>query len=337
MSFEKCPFISVCIASYNYAGYLPKGFEAIKKQKFKDYEIIYLDDASTDSSVDVIQGFIKENPDMQIALAVHATNQGLLQTKTDLLKLATGKYVMLCDADDWMTDDCLDKLAQKAYESNADRVISQVFDINENGKLLQIQDFAKRPSKWLWNLHHGCLYKREIIEKNNIEILLYPDDVYMTTLFNFYSKNVAWIEEPLYYWLVHEKSTGRKKRDDIENIVSAFKDIIMFVNAIKEERQDDGQEIGLLMVKIYYLQLFHELKKCDLKEKIIAYSKLKNCMMEVYPEYLQNCYLKIRGIKPARDYAMKIMRLGKTLEKMHMLGIALMGYHFLSQWIVFDQ
>lgn len=339
MSFEVKPFISICIASYNYSEYLIRGFEAIKKQKFKDYEIIYLDDASMDDSVKIIQGFIKNNPDVNITLKRHFQNRGLLYTKTELLELATGKYVMLCDADDWMADNCLDVLASKAKESDADRIISQVYDINNNGKILQVQDFASVPSKWLWNLHHGCLYRREIIKKNNIKILLYPDDVYLTTAYNQYCNKVEWVSEPLYYWLVHEKSAGRKQKDDIEEIFDNFWKISCFIVRIKDKVQEknDIEEINLLLIKLYYLQLFHELKMCSLTNKIKMYHRLKRCMKNIYPSYLNNSFLKIRGQNPARKYAMNVMRLGSLLEKMHLMWMGLIGYHLVSKWIMFDQ
>ena len=53
------PFITIGIASYNYANYLPEAFEAIRNQKFRDFEILYCDDGSTDESVEVIKGFIQ--------------------------------------------------------------------------------------------------------------------------------------------------------------------------------------------------------------------------------------------------------------------------------------
>lgn len=49
------PFLTIGIASYNYSRYLYSAFEAIKKQAFSDYEILYCDDGSTDDSVEVIK------------------------------------------------------------------------------------------------------------------------------------------------------------------------------------------------------------------------------------------------------------------------------------------
>lgn len=339
MSDRDKPYLSICIASYNYAQYLERGLNAIKRQHFKDFEIIYLDDASTDNSAEIICGFIKDNPDMRISFKRHSENKGLTYTKTELLKLATGKYIMLCDADDWMADNCLEILVARAKTSDADRIISQVFDVDINGRVLQIQDFSKNPSKWLWNLHHGCLYKKTIIDKCNIRLLLYPDDVYLTTICNQYCKKVEWISEPLYYWLVHNESAGRKKKKDVVKILEDFHNIIHFVNQVKEiiQEEQDKEEINLLLIKLYYLQLFHELKRCNLREKMQMYYRLKCEMKSNYPSFLNNPFLKIRGQRPARNYAMNIMRLGCFLEKIHMMWLGLIVYHLLCKWVIFDQ
>lgn len=339
MSSPNQPFISICIASYNYGKYLKRGFEAIRKQKFKDYEVIYLDDASRDDSVRLIQGFIRENPAMNISLIVHSENKGLLKTKTELLKAAAGEYVMLCDSDDWMADDCLEVLAKRAAESGADRIISQVYDVKEDGKILQIQDFAEKPSKWLWNLHHGCLYRREIIESNHLEILLYPDDVYLTTNVNRFSGRIEWISRPLYYWLVHNSSAGRKKRvNDGWPILQQFLKISDYILEMREiVREQEKEEVNLLLIKLYYLQIFHEIKKFSLPGKLKTYYELNRRMEQIYPSYLENRFLRYGGEQPARKYAMKVMRLGRFLEKTHVMWLALTAYHFLNKWIEFDQ
>ena len=52
------PYITIGIASYNYGKYLRRAFEAIKRQKFRNFEVLYCDDGSTDESVTIIQSFI---------------------------------------------------------------------------------------------------------------------------------------------------------------------------------------------------------------------------------------------------------------------------------------
>lgn len=339
----QCPFISICIASYNYAQYLKRGFDAIKRQKFKEFEIIYIDDCSQDNSREIIAGFIKENPDMRIRYYQNNQNMGLLYTKTQLIYKAQGKYIMLCDADDWMAKKCLEKLAHAAQNDNSDRIISEVCNIDANGKILQIQDFGKNPTKWLWNIHHGCLYKRELLVQNHIEIEGVPDDVYLTTQINRYSTKISWIHEPLYYWLVHPDSEGRKNETDINVITEHFKQTIHYIDeTIHEASHGNGPGetsslLELLLMKVYYLQLFHTMRYYPLPKKISGYRTLQHMMKKAHPHYLKNPCLRMGKRMPVREYARKIIVCCVALERLHLMLLGIMGYHVISKFIYFDQ
>lgn len=346
---SKKPFISIAIASYNYGKYLERGFEAIKNQnvedeseKYFDMEIVYLDDASTDDSIEIIEHIISTNSNMNIRLVKNVKNEGILRTKTRLINECQGTYIMFCDADDWMAEDCLLKLAKAAKAENADRVISQVYDIDEKGKILQIQDFPKKPSKWLWNIHHGCLYKRSILVDNNIEILYEPDDVYMITRFNQYAEKISWIYEPLYYWFVHKDSAGRKNigEEAIEKAKQDFLNVINYVDDAAKNMKLNGKEskqiLELLIIKIYYLQIFHVSRYFSVKQKLQCQHELQKLIKSKHPGYLHNDFL-YRGESPMRRYATGIIRLSAFLERLHLMKIGLIGYHMLGKIIYLDQ
>ena len=114
------PLFTIGIASYNYANYIKKLLSSIKEQTFKDYEILISDDFSTDNSLQVINEFIEENPDLCVRVIVAEKNEGLVANKNKLIKNCNGKYLMLCDADDWMSKDCLSEIAKKIAEENED-------------------------------------------------------------------------------------------------------------------------------------------------------------------------------------------------------------------------
>ena len=344
------PFISIAIASYNYGKYLQRGFEAIKRQTFKDIEIVYLDDASTDNSVSTIMQIIQNNAEMNIRLIQNTTNNGLLYTKTRLIQECSGTYIMLCDADDWMTDNCLAKLAEKAKAEDADRIVSEVYDINEEGKIIQIQDLPPNPSKWLWNIHHGCLYKRSLLIDNDIRILHDPDDVYMITKFNQYVQRISWIHEPLYYWYVHDDSEGRRKaegksyekvQEDFAIVIQYIDDTISYVSKeqmAKDNLQtEDASLLELLLMKVYYLQLLHVARHFSIREKIKCQDVLSKLMKQFHPQYLYNKYLNSNIESPMRDYATKIIKFCAWLERMHLMKIGLVGYHFLNKIVYLDQ
>lgn len=341
---DNIPFISIAIASYNYSRYLRRAVEMIKKSYFRDFEIVYCDDCSTDNSVEVINEIINENADIKIRLIKNQTNLGILKTKTRLIYECTGKYIMICDADDYMAEHCLDRLAVVAKKTNADRIVSEVYDIEvrEDGerKVIQKQDIPQNTSKWLWNLNHGCLYKREIFLNNHIELDFIPDDVCLTVYFSRFSKSVAWIRKPLYYWCVHEDSAGRKKdiKEQFNRLVNDFALAVDKIDSVAEKYTDINKEdLELLIVKLYYLQIYHGLKKYSLKDKYKAYEKLKVLMDNRKTGYLENYYIKHSGKMPLRKYAKIIVLFSSVMERFHLMKAGLLGYHLLSKVFYFDQ
>lgn len=347
MEIKKSPLISIGIASYNYGGYLTKGFDAIKNQKFNDFELIYVDDASTDRSVEIIRGFIKRNPQMRIKLFVNEENKGLIYTKNRLIEEAEGKYLMLCDADDWMAENCLSILSKSVVKDFPDHVSAEVVDITEKGKILQIQNIADNQSKWLWNINHCSLYRKEILDKYHIRIEGYPDDVFLSVSFAQHCYKAIWIKEPLYYWLVHEDSAGRRcleeEQKNPSTLVKQFIAVVRLIQKVVNEISEEGKEdediclLELLLIKIYYLQIFHEAKKFALSEKLECYSLLHQQFLKFNRGYLNNPFLFQKTQMPLRDYAAKIIRLSSFLERIHLFRVALIGYHFFSKFIYFDQ
>lgn len=93
------PLVSVVVPNYNYARYLPQRIESILAQTFTDFELILLDDASTDESTSVLEQY-RENPHVT-QIVVNATNTGSpFKQWMKGIGLARGKYVWIAEADD---------------------------------------------------------------------------------------------------------------------------------------------------------------------------------------------------------------------------------------------
>ena len=105
------PKVSFLIPVYNRAKYLPLALRSVQNQSLRDIEIVCLDDGSTDSSVEVIEKFQKDDP--RIVLYKHEKNMGLVTTRAHLSQYAKGKYLMCFDPDDAY---CSPDIAKKAYE-----------------------------------------------------------------------------------------------------------------------------------------------------------------------------------------------------------------------------
>lgn len=93
------PALSVIIPNYNHAKFLPRCFEAIIKQDFQDFEIVVIDDGSTDNSVELIQEFQSKHP-TKIKFYRNLINQGVSPAVNRAIEFTEGKYIAFLSADD---------------------------------------------------------------------------------------------------------------------------------------------------------------------------------------------------------------------------------------------
>lgn len=325
------PFITVGIASYNYARYLPRAFEAIKRQAFRDIEILYCDDGSTDDSAAVIQGFIRQNPEMNIRL-ICGKNGGVMENKNRILKNAKGKYLMLCDADDWMDDTCLEKLAQKAEETNADRIIAGFRNVIDRGETLetgQVEYLPDHPSRWNQFQHHGCLYKTAVYREHDIYFRPdhYPDDFDYVERFNLHCGSAAYVREVLYNFYHNGKSTSATC-DPASRwyYLNLFGEITKLAGSLLGRLGgDDYWELEAAVMRIYFANLRSGVRNRE------EYRKQKAMLTAVMPDYRKNPILWDVRRSPYRPDAANMCRCMLVLDALHGLYPALAVYKMLHK------
>lgn len=94
----KPPLLSVTVLNYNYAHYVKKCLDSILAQDFSDFEVIVIDDKSTDNSLTVIEPYLK---DPRVRLIAHSVNQGFVKSLIEGAVESRGKYITVISADDW--------------------------------------------------------------------------------------------------------------------------------------------------------------------------------------------------------------------------------------------
>ena len=87
---SKSPLVTVYIANHNYARYLAESIQSVLDQTHQDFELIIVDDGSTDGSQEIIRQFETRSR----VYCLYQENQGLNKTNNIALKLASGKYIM---------------------------------------------------------------------------------------------------------------------------------------------------------------------------------------------------------------------------------------------------
>ena len=290
---QKSPFLTIGIASYNYARYLPRAFEAIKRQKFQDFEILYCDDGSTDNSVEVIQKFIDQNPDMRIRL-IQGQNGGVVANKKRILDNAWGQYVMVCDADDWMADNCLSILAAEARKSGADRIIGEVTLVDSRGKTIRNLNIANPSSKWMHTLWHGCLWNTDIFRSYDFGQPddFYSDDYYYIQLYNLHCGEACFVREPVYLNCWHgENTTTVSSLNGKWRPAENFLQVMYFTKDIMAQITDED----VISTLRYQILKFYDQALCTAAEAAENFETLKSFYENLhlqfekeFPDYLRN-------------------------------------------------
>ncbi len=201
----KNPLVSFIVTSYNYEKFIGKTLESIKNQTYKNFEIIIVDDKSSDNSISVIENFIANNQDLRIILLQHDKNRGQLAAFQTGLKQAQGIFVSFIDSDDLILKDYAKTHIKVHMSSSVAFTSSQIIEIDENDEihttfsiaspqkeisyeakdieeLLNINiekiDFKLLNSKnapfggWFWSPNSSAMYR-----KASLEFLLEYDNV----------------------------------------------------------------------------------------------------------------------------------------------------------------
>ena len=109
--------ISVLVLVYNVEKTLDRCIQSILNQTFKDFEIILVDDGSTDGSGKLCDDYAKEYDNIRV---IHKENEGLGPTRNAGIKAAKGEFVYHCDSDDWLKEELLEKVYNAITQTNSD-------------------------------------------------------------------------------------------------------------------------------------------------------------------------------------------------------------------------
>ena len=123
---------SILTSVYNKGKYINQCISSVLNQTNKDFEYIILDDGSTDMSPKIIDELTKGN---KLCKVIHRENRGFSSTMEELFSLATGKYIINLDGDDWLEVNAIEEIAKilNKCKSEPDIIDFKSNFVNENG------------------------------------------------------------------------------------------------------------------------------------------------------------------------------------------------------------
>lgn len=288
--------LSIIVPVYNMAanGKLEYCLNSLVAQTIRDYEIIAVDDCSTDDSWEILQVYQKKYPGK--FCAIHsAVNQKQGGAKNIGMEKAQGEWIGFIDSDDWITPDFYERLIRKGEETGADLVgcdyhltgehsmkIGQVVH-NNKPEQTGVLDAAKYRSLIL---DSGSLvvkvYRREIVidHPSRFPTGIFYEDNALANSWMLRAHHFEYIEEPLYYYYQHDTST---------------------VHTITERRCEDRMEAGRIMLQ--------EAKSYDYLEQYRPELEYTFTMLF----YINTLFTYMQGVRPVR--ANFVEKLGREMRE----------------------
>lgn len=245
------PKISVIVPVYNTEKYLRKCVESLMRQSLSSMEYIFVDDCSTDKSLELLREIIDEYPSRkeQVTIITHISNQGVAAARKTGLEFANGAYIGFCDSDDEVAPKMYESLYGLTQLNDYDVAISNYYEVFNTMQVEHNVHVDDEGNKYVKNLLVGSLgsflwnkvFRRELFD--NIIIKdgadLWEDMLMSVQLFHKAKKVGFYDEEPLYYYNQTNLSaiTSRVRSSDIDSMIENVKliDSFLYKNNINIE------------------------------------------------------------------------------------------------------
>lgn len=260
--------ISIITASYNYQDYIKETIQSILNQTYQDWELIIIDDCSSDNSVDIIKSF----KDDRIKLIVNEKNLGLAATVKRGIENSTGEWIAFLESDDIWEKDCLEKRVEiaKKYPDiglifNSVEMFGEQKKLNRLKKVIEANVKKLKKNTFPTNIFKQIIYFNIVLTFSaamiNSNIILETNTTVDKELdwwmFIHLARNydVYYIPEQLTKWRMHPDSYINKKfknftvpinLQSIADIYKTEKDPALIWNALSVLYREKGRLVRKL-------------------------------------------------------------------------------------------
>lgn len=212
------PAISLVMPVYNVENFLSKALTSVENQTFKDFEMIIVDDGSSDKSCEIAEKFCGRNPNFKL---IKQENSGPAAARNTGVMHCKGEYIAFMDSDDYLEKNFLEELYKLAKKTGADITCCNFNMYFPNKNLKIYMPFNSLPGVYtkskalrklildvsvhyfIWNK----LYKRELFMERNIKFDdMYFEDISTSPRLFYFAKTVAFTSKALYNYTMRENS-----------------------------------------------------------------------------------------------------------------------------------
>lgn len=327
---ENYPAISLIIPIYNVANYLTRTLESVKNQTFKDFEVICVNDGSSDNSAVIAKSFADTDERFRL---INQENTGLSGARNTGLKNARGEYIMFLDGDDYMHKQCVEIALNAIKKAQTDICVFDYTKVSTQDVITDVMfdkepeiKYIKNPALYLLKefpekivLAWNKIYKRSLIGNTLFQPLNPNEDtIFMLELYLRLNK-ISYIENKMIYYVTNPNSITHKISFDkiAINMVMRNKYLIDIIEKFvsKNHNSDIIQKLLKhhisLVREAFKIMISKPLKQGKLFEKIKNNNALYSLYLSDMKQYLK--LLKFRQRIVFKLVESKKYRLAKLL------------------------
>lgn len=216
---QKKPQISIIMAVYNTEMYLRQSIESVIQQTFTNWELIIIDDGSTDQSASICDEMAANDARIKV---IHKKNSGQADSRNLAIEMAQGDFIGFVDSDDWIEPNMYECLLEYQAKHNADAVMCRYFEEYTNGAVPQeldeklIGSFDNRRIiqiiyNEIINVLWSCLLRRELIHEKIPAHRFMEDNAVLIKWFS-HSQRTVICADKLYHYRMRKGSVMHIKK-----------------------------------------------------------------------------------------------------------------------------
>ena len=259
---------SIIMPIYNTEKYLEKSILSVLDQSYTDYELVCVDDGSTDNSVQILSAFADKK---EIKIIKHECNKGLFCARKTGVENATGDYVLFLDSDDWLEQDTLKILAKELSNSGPDYIEFSYYMISANGqkkiwrfskedRTKEITDILSSKANFtIWNKCYNADTIKPIYNMLPDFYAVFAEDYYQLVILEYFIKTRKIINTPLYNYRITTGISNSPYFDNVEkvkNIDISLNNITLHLSHFFEkENQPQYTQFMRCFMNIRYLMI----------------------------------------------------------------------------------
>ena len=316
--------LSIIVPVYNVEMHLGRCIQSLLNQSIPDYEIILVDDGSTDSSYSIMEEYYSQNPN-KIRL-LHKANGGQGDARNMGLDNASGEFITFVDSDDYVDPDCYSPLISLAERGGYDIVVfDSIWEFPSYTRLMCSVNGADdsraiTPSEYILSPQGPCnkLIRRNLIDKCSFRFpsgIIFEDLAAIPQL-GLYTDKIYYSKTPLYHYVQTDVSTVRRSGFN-EKWLDMIPAIQLLDNALKNAFPNEAEYLA------WYHFLYETSLKCYKYGRYSDIDRIADIMRSLYPHWEKNPYIKTLAPKNKRIVSWlfyhkryNIIRLGQKLKRL---------------------